>query len=53
MLKVFKLILNINVWGKVCSHHTVQFCETEQKPILYDVNMALNVLDEHAVLHAF
>ena len=28
-------------------------CETEQKPILYDVNMALNVLDEHAVLHAF
>ena len=40
MFKVFKLILNINIEGKVCSHHTVQFCETEQKPIRYDVNMA-------------
>ena len=41
MFKVFKLILNINIEGKVCSHHTVWFCETEQKPIRYDVNMAL------------
>ena len=44
MFKVFKLILNINIEGKVCSHHTVQFCETEQKPIGYDVNMALMML---------
>ena len=41
MFKVSKLILNINIEGKVCSHHTVQFSETEQKPIRYDVNMAL------------
>ena len=41
MFKVFKLILNINIERKVCSHHTVQFCETEQKPIRYDVNMVL------------
>ena len=28
MFKVFKLILCINVERKLCSHHTVQFCET-------------------------
>ena len=41
MFKVFKLILNINIEGKACSPHNVQFCETEQKPIRYDVNVAL------------
>ena len=41
MFKVFKLTLNINIEGKVCSPHNVQFCETEQKPIRYDVNVAL------------
>ena len=41
MFKVFKLILNINIEGKVCSHHTVQFCEREQKAIRYDVKMVL------------
>ena len=35
MFKAFKLILNINVEGKVCSHHIVQFCQTERKPIRY------------------
>ena len=43
MFKVFKLILNINIERKVCSHHTVQFCETEQKPIRYDMNMAISL----------
>ena len=43
MFKVVKLILNIDIEGKVCPHHTVQLYKMEQKPILYDVNMPLKV----------
>ena len=46
MFKVFKLILNINIEGKVCSHHTVWFCETEQKPIRYGEH-GLSVLQSY------
>ena len=41
MFKVFKLILNINVERKACSHHNRIVCETKRKSIRYDVNMAL------------
>ena len=33
IFKAFKLTLNINIEGKVCSNNIVQFCETERKPI--------------------
>ena len=42
MFKAFKLILNINVEWKVCSHHTIpSFRETERKAIRFDVSMTL------------
>ena len=44
IFKVIKIILNINIEGKACSHHNVQFCDTEQKPIRYDLKMAIEKL---------
>ena len=45
MFKVFKFILNINSGRQLCSHQTVQCWKTGQKPIQYDVNMALATTD--------
>ena len=40
MLKVFKLMLTINVEWNLCSHHTIKNCETEREAIRYDESMA-------------